>query len=130
MIEFLQRNTLPLYQERLDLAASQLNEMEDILCKAINELAGRVYIINNMIPEEERDQYATDTSSLLLSTIASMQTSITSLSEEISNIRTSLEERMDAVEHGFSDLETRLNNLDDAAARKEDVNVILYRTGE
>jgi len=130
MIEFLQRNTLPLYQERLDLAASQLNEMEDILCKAINELAGRVYIINNMIPEEERDQYATDTSSLLLSTIASMQASITSLSEEISNIRTSLEERMDAVEQGFSDLETRLNNLDDAAARKEDVNVILYRTGE
>ena len=129
-MEFLQRNTLPLYQERLDLAASQLNEAEDILCKAINELAGRVYIINNMIPEEERSQYATDTSSLLLSTIANMQTAITSLGESIENIRASLEERMDTVEQGFSDLETRLNNLDDAAARKEDVNVILYRTGE
>lgn len=130
MMEFLQRNTLPLYQERLDLAASQLNEAEDILCKAINELAGRVYIINNMIPEEERSQYATDTSSLLLSTIANMQTAITTLGESIENIRASLEERMDTVEQGFSDLETRLNNLDDAAARKEDVNVILYRTGE
>lgn len=129
-MEFLQRNTLPLYQERLDLAASQLNEAEDILCKAINELAGRVYIINNMIPEEERSQYATDTSSLLLSTIANMQTAITTLGESIENIRASLEERMDTVEQGFSDLETRLNNLDDAAARKEDVNVILYRTGE
>ena len=129
-MEFLQRNTLPLYQERLDLAASQLNEAEDILCKAINELAGRVYIINNMIPEEERSQYATDTSSLLLSTIANMQTAITTLGESIENIRASLEERMDTVEQGFSDLETRLNNLDDAAARKEDVNIILYRTGE
>lgn len=129
-MEFLQRNTLPLYQERLDLAASQLNEAEDILCKAINELAGRIYIINNMIPEEERSQYATDTSSLLLSTIANMQTAITTLGESIENIRASLEERMDTVEQGFSDLETRLNNLDDAAARKEDVNVILYRTGE
>ena len=129
-MEFLQRNTLPLYQERLDLAASQLNEAEDILCKAINELAGRAYIINNMIPEEERSQYATDTSSLLLSTIANMQTAITTLGESIENIRASLEERMDTVEQGFSDLETRLNNLDDAAARKEDVNVILYRTGE
>lgn len=129
-MEYLQRNTLPLYQERLDLAASQLNEMEDIITKAINELAGRIYIVNNMIPEEERDQYATDTSSLLLATITNMQEAITSLSESIEDIRTSLEERMDTVEHGFSDLETRLNNLDDAAARKEDVNVILYRTGE
>lgn len=130
MVDYLQRNTLPLYQERLDLAASQLNEMEDILCKAINELAGRVYILNNMVPEEERDQYATDTSSILLSTIANMQAVITSLTEEVSDLRTSLEERMSSIEDRFSDFETRLNNLDDAAARKEDVNVILYRTGE
>lgn len=129
-MEFLQRNTLPLYQERLDLAASQLNEAEDILCEAINELAGRMYIVNNMIPEEERDQYATDTSSLLLSTITNMQSAINTLSDSIENIRSSLEERMSTVESGFSDLESRLNYLDDAAARKDDMNVILYRTGE
>lgn len=129
-MEFLQRNTLPLYQERLDLAASQLNEMEDIITKAINELAGRVYIVNNLVPEEDRGLYATDTSSLLLSTIKNMQDNITALQTQVNGILESVEERVSTIEHDYADLEARVNALDDAAARKEDVNVILYRTGE
>lgn len=129
-MEFLQRNTLPLYQERLDLAASQLNEMEDIITKAINELAGRVYIVNNLVPEEDRGLYATDTSSLLLSTIKNMQDNIAALQTQVNGILESVEERVSTIEHDYADLEARVNALDDAAARKEDVNVILYRTGE
>ena len=129
-MEFLQRNTLPLYQERLDLAASQLNEMEDIITKAINELAGRVYIVNNLVPEEDRELYATDTSSLLLSTIKNMQDNIAALQTQVNGILESVEERVSTIEHNYADLEARVNALDDAAARKEDVNVILYRTGE
>ena len=129
-MEFLQRNTLPLYQERLDLAASQLNEMEDIITKAINELAGRVYIVNNLVPEEDRGLYATDTSSLLLSTIKNMQDKIAALQTQVNGILESVEERVSTIEHDYADLEARVNALDDAAARKEDVNVILYRTGE
>ena len=56
-MNYLDRNTLPRFQERLDLAASELNDMEDIFTKAINELAGRAYIIAAMIPEEDRSQY-------------------------------------------------------------------------
>ena len=56
-MNFLDRNTLPRFQERLDLAASELNDMEDIYVQAINELAGRIYNIANLVSQEERSQY-------------------------------------------------------------------------
>lgn len=129
-MNFLDRNTLPKFQERLDLAASELNNMEDIFTASINELAGRIYIINNMIIDpEERAKYSSEPNFLILDKITSMQSEITSLREDF----TALTERYDAAieeqNTKYLELEERLNALDDAAARKEDLNAVLYRTG-
>jgi hypothetical protein len=129
-MNYLDRNTLPKFQERLDLAASELNDAEDILVAAINELAGRAYILSAMVPESERSQYAEESSFPLLDKIALLQTQIDSLSTTVEELRGSYDEQMETFDSRLTDIEVRLNALDDAAARKEDLNVILYRTGE
>lgn len=129
-MNFLDRNTLPKFQERLDLAASELNDMEEIICKAINELAGRLYIITNLIPLEEREQYAQENSFLVLDTIASIQSGLSALENKVTEIENKRTTDVEDLNNKFTDLEARLNALDDAAARKADLNVVLYRTGE
>lgn len=129
-MNFLDRNTLPKFQERLDLAASELNDMEEIICKAINELAGRLYILTNLIPLEEREQYAQENSFLILDTIASIQGGLKNLEDKVTEIENKRTTDVEDLNNKFTDLEARLNALDDAAARKADLNVVLYRTGE
>ena len=82
-MNFLDRNTLPRFQERLDLAASELNDMEDIYVQAINELAGRIYNIANLVSQEERSQYAEETNYLILDTIQSLTNQIATLESRI-----------------------------------------------
>lgn len=129
-MNFLDRNTLPKFQERLDLAASELNDMEDIYCKAINELAGRIYILTNLIPADERNKYAQENNYLLLDTITRIQTSISSLESRITEIEEQRDEDISELNDKYLELERRFNALDDAAARQKDLNVVLYRTGE
>ncbi len=124
-MNYLDRNILPRFQERLDLAASELNDMEDIYVKAINELAGRLYIVTAMIPEEERSAYAEEVSYPILNKITSLQNQIDSLSASIN----SLQEQISSFDDRYLEFDRRLNALDDAAARKEDLNVLLYRSG-
>ena len=129
-MNFLDRNTLPKFQERLDLAASELNDMEDIYCKAINELAGRIYILTNLIPAEERNKYAQENNYLLLDTIAKIQTAISSLEIKVKEIEEKRDKDISELNDKYLELERRFNALDDAAARQKDLNVVLYRTGE
>lgn len=125
-MNYLDRNTLPRYQERLDLAASELNDMEDIFTKAINELAGRVYIISAMIPEEDRSKYSDELSYPILTKINSLQTQIDSIREDVQSIQSFLT----TINDKYLELEARLNTLDDVAARKADLNVLLWRSSE
>lgn len=129
-MNFLDRNTLPKFQERLDLAASELNDMEEIICKAINELAGRLYIITNLVPLEERDKYAQENSFLILNTMSSIQTAMKTLEDKVIEMEQKKTTEVEEINSKLKDLEERLNALDDAAARKADLNVVLYRTGE
>ena len=122
-MEYLNRNTLPRYQERLDLAASELNDMEDIFTEAINELAGRIHIIKEMIPADQREQYAKETSYPILDKLISLQTQINTINATISAIQ----EHMAEQDSRMDDFERRLNALDDAAARKDDLNECWYR---
>lgn len=129
-MNFLDRNTLPRFQERLDLAASELNDAEDIFCKAINELAGRIYVLTNLIPEEDRGKYTEENSFLLINTITTLQTAVASLQSTVLSIQEQKHEEVQEMRDRYLELEKRLNELDDAAARKEDLNVLLYRSGE
>jgi uncharacterized protein YoxC len=129
-MNFLDRNTLPKFQERLDLAASELNDMEEIIAKAINELAGRIYIITNLVPLEERDKYAQENSFLILNTMSNIQTALSTLEERFEALLTEKTNELEEINNKLKDLDSRLNALDDVAARKADLNVVLYRTGE
>ena len=127
-MRFLDRNTLPRFQERLDLSASELNDAEDILTEAINELAGRVFILANMVEESEREQYAEETNCKLLSTLDAMQNFMVTLESRVDAIESRDEERFEELENRLTSYERRLNALDDAAARKQDLAVVLWRT--
>lgn len=129
-MNFLDRNTLPKFQERLDLAASELNDMEEIICKAVNELAGRLYIVTNLIPLEEREQYAQENSFLIIDTMKSLQDTMKALDEKVTAIQNKNNDDVKKLEDKYLELERRFNALDDAAARQKDLNVVLYRTGE
>ena len=128
-MNFLDRNTLPRFQERLDLAASELNDMEDIYVKAINELAGRIYNIANLVSQEERSQYAEETNYLILNTIQSLTNQIATLESRIESLEGHYDSEIEEINTKYLDLEARLNALDDAAARKDDLNVLLWRSG-
>lgn len=128
-MNFLDRNTLPRFQERLDLAASELNDMEDIYVQAINELAGRIYNIANLVSQEERSQYAEETNYLILDTIQSLTNKIATLESRIEFLEGHYDSEIEEINTKYLDLEARLNALDDAAARKDDLNVLLWRSG-
>ena len=128
-MNFLDRNTLPRFQERLDLAASELNDMEDIYVQAINELAGRIYNIANLVSQEESSQYAEETNYLILDTIKSLTNQIATLESRIEFLEGHYDSEIEEINTKYLDLEARLNALDDAAARKEDLNVLLWRSG-
>ena len=128
-MNFLDRNTLPRFQERLDLAASELNDMEDIYVQAINELAGRIYNIANLVSQEERSQYAEETNYLILDTIKSLTNQIATLESRIEFLEGHYDSEIKEINTKYLDLEARLNALDDAAARKDDLNVLLWRSG-
>lgn len=128
-MNFLDRNTLPRFQERLDLAASELNDMEDIYVQAINELAGRIYNIANLVSQEERSQYAEETNYLILDTIQSLTNKIATLESRIESLEGYYDSEIEEINTKYLDLEARLNALDDAAARKDDLNVLLWRSG-
>ena len=128
-MNFLDRNTLPRFQERLDLAASELNDMEDIYVQAINELAGRIYNIANLVSQEERSQYAEETNYLILDTIQSLTNQIATLKSRIEFLEEHYDSEIKEINTKYLDLEARLNALDDAAARKDDLNVLLWRSG-
>ena len=128
-MNFLDRNTLPRFQERLDLAASELNDMEDIYVQAINELAGRIYNIANLVSQEESSQYAEETNYLILDTIQSLTNQIATLESRIEFLEGHYDSEIEEINTKYLDLEARLNALDDAAARKEDLNVLLWRSG-
>ena len=128
-MNFLDRNTLPRFQERLDLAASELNDMEDIYVQAINELAGRIYNIANLVSQEERSQYAEETNYLILDTIQSLTNKIATLESRIESLEGHYDSEIEEINTKYLDLEARLNALDDAAARKDYLNVLLWRSG-
>ena len=128
-MNYLDRNVLPKFQERLDLAASELNDMEDIFVAAINEIAGRVHIINNLVPAEQRSQYAEEENYLILDKITQLTNQMTNLNQEMATLRNEQAALITNIDSRLLDIETRLNYLDDAAARKEDLNVLLWRSG-
>lgn len=129
-MKYLDRNKLPVFQERLDLSAEDLNTSLEIICTAMNELAGRLQIIKMLEPIESRSTLADDSYYPILTKLSDLEISINSLTTAIASINTGREAEINNLQSQITDLESRLNALDDATARKDSLAVLMARTAE
>ena len=110
-MEYLSRNRLPVFTPRLDLTAEDLNAEAETLCAAINELAGRLFIIKDMIPEEQRSQYAEEASYPILDKIQMIWEDLQRAWETIVQNKEECEAHYQDTLDRIQDLEERLNAL-------------------
>lgn len=110
-MEYLSRSRLPVFTPRLDLTAEDLNAQAETLCAAINELAGRLYIIKDLVPESQRAQYAEETSYPILDEIASIWEDIQRAWETIAENKETCEEHYQDTLDRITELDERLNEL-------------------
>ena len=110
-MEYLSRSRLPVFTPRLDLTAEDLNAEAETLCAAINEMAGRLFIIKDMIPEEERAQYAEEQSYPILDEIKRIWEDIQRAWDTIAKNKEECEEHYQETLQLIAELDERLNNL-------------------
>ena len=110
-MEYLSRSRLPVFTPRLDLTAVDLNSLAEVMCAAINELAGRVHIIKDMIPAEEREQYAQESSYPILDEIKRIAEDLEDAWETIRQNKEECEEHYQDTLERIQELDTRLNAL-------------------
>ncbi len=110
-MEYLSRSRLPVFTPRLDLTAEDLNAEAETLCAAINELAGRLFIIKDMIPKEERAQYAEEESYPILDEIERIWEDIQRAWETIEKNKEECEAHYEETMERITELDERLNKL-------------------
>lgn len=123
LMQYLSRSRLPVFTPRLDLTAEDLNAEAETLCAAINELAGRLFIIKDMIPAEERSQYAEEPNYPILDEIERIWEDIQRAWETIARNKEECEAHYQDTLERIQELDTRLNNLIQAI-RTELLNAI------
>lgn len=122
-MQYLSRSRLPVFTPRLDLTAEDLNAEAETLCAAINELAGRLFIIKDMIPKEERAQYAEEPNYPILDEIERIWEDIQRAWETITKNKEECEEHYQETMERITELDTRINNLIQSV-RQELLNAI------
>lgn len=110
-MQYLSRSRLPVFTPRLDLTAEDLNAEAETLCAAINELAGRLFIIKDMIPKEERAQYAEEESYPILDEIERIWEDIQRAWNTIAKNKEECEEHYRETLDMIAELDERLNDL-------------------
>ena len=126
-MEFLNRNKLPAFVPRLDLTAEELNQQADVLVAAINELAGRIYIMKDRIKYDERGQYAEEKNYPILDEMDRLAKELVRAFNEITTNHKYAMDNVIALTDKYKNLERRLNALDDRVALKTDLNALIER---
>lgn len=126
-MEFLNRNKLPAFVPRLDLTAEELNQQADVLVEAINELAGRIYIMKDRIKYDERGQYAEEKNYPILDEMDRLAKELVRAFNEITTNNNYAIANITALQEKYRNLERRLNALDDRVALKTDLNALIER---
>ena len=124
-MEFLNRNKLPAFVPRLDLTAEELNQQADVLVEAINELAGRIYIMKDRINSENRGQYAEEVNYPILDEMDRLAKELVRAFNEITTNHKYTMDNVIALTDKYKNLERRLNALDDRVALKTDLNSLI-----
>lgn len=122
-MEYLNRSRLPVFTPRLDLTAEDLNAEAETLCAAINELAGRLFIIKDMIPADQRSQYAEEASYPILDEIQRIWDDIQRAWETIAQNKEECEAHYQDTLDRIQELDERLNALIQQV-KQEVLNVI------
>ena len=117
-MEYLSRSRLPIFTPRLDLTAEDLNAEAETICAAINELAGRLHIIKDMIPEDERIQFAEEASYPILDELNRIQQDLLDIWKTIAEDREASIERDRVLQQNIDDLEDRINKLVEAVKQE------------
>ena len=110
-MEYLSRSRLPVFTPRLDLTAEDLNSLAEVMCVALNELAGRVHIIKDMIPADERAQYAEELNYPILDEIERIAKDLENAWETIRKNKEECEAHYQDTLERIQELDTRLNEL-------------------
>lgn len=110
-MQYLSRSRLPVFTPRLDLTAEDLNAQAETICAAINELAGRLFIIKDMIPKDERAQYAEEESYPILDEINRIWEDIQKAWETIEFNKAECDRKDDEIHERITELDERLNAL-------------------
>lgn len=126
-MEFLNRNKLPAFVPRLDLTAEELNQQADVLVEAINELAGRIYIMKDRIQYDERGQYAEEKNYPILDEMDRLARELVRAFNEITTNHNYAKYNINDLFNKYTNLERRLNALDDRVALKTDLNALIER---
>lgn len=126
-MEFLNRNKLPAFVPRLDLTAEELNQQADILVEAINELAGRIYIMKDRIKSSERSQFAEEVNYPILDEMDRLAKELVRAFNEITVNHEYTKNNVATLLNKYTNLERRLNALDDRVALKTDLNALIER---
>ena len=126
-MEFLKRDKLPHFIPRLDLTAEELNQQADVLLAAINELAGRIYIMKDRISLENRGQYAEEVNYPILDEMDRLAKELVRAFNEINANHKYAMDNVIALTNKYKSLERRLNALDDRVALKTDLNALIER---
>lgn len=126
-MEFLNRNKLPAFVPRLDLTAEELNQQADVLVEAINELAGRIYIMKDRIKSSERSQFAEEVNYPILDEMDRLAKELVRAFNEITVNHEYTKNNVAVLLNKYTNLERRLNALDDRVALKTDLNALIER---
>lgn len=126
-MEFLNRNKLPAFVPRLDLTAEELNQQADVLVEAINELAGRIYIMKDRIKLEERGQYAEEKDYPILNELDRLAQELARAFNEIQANHKYTVNNVLSLTNKFKDLEDRIIAVADNAALKTELNALIDR---
>lgn len=126
-MKYLSRTQLPPFTERMDLTATELNQQADVLVTAINELAGRIYIIKERIKKDERGQYAEEINYPILDEMDRLAKELSRAFIEIKENKNYAHEHIETLYNKFLIFERRLNALDDRVALKSELNALIER---
>ena len=126
-MEFLNRNKLPAFVPRLDLTAEELNQQADVLVEAINELAGRIYIMKDRVKYNERGQYAEEKNYPILDEMDRLAKELARAFNEINATHKYAVDNVSILTKRLRDLEDRLIAVADNAALKTELNALIDR---
>ncbi len=126
-MQYIAPGAIPDFVPRSDLTAEELTEMKNNLITAINELAGRIYIMKDRITKGDRNKYSEISNFPILDEMDRLARELVRAFNDIDTNHTYAKSNINMLFNKCTNLERRLNSLDDRVALKTDLNALIER---